>query len=36
MADESPGDRRALIWLSGEVALAAWFVMLGLMFGDLL
>jgi hypothetical protein len=29
-------DRRILVWLAGTIALAAWFAMLWLMFGDVL
>jgi hypothetical protein len=39
MAQEDPagGDRRAYaIWLVGAAALAAWFALLWLMFGDVL
>jgi hypothetical protein len=37
MADESPPrDRRMLVWLAGATALAAWFALLWLMFGDVL
>ena len=37
MAGEAPeGEGRALAWLIGAGALAAWFVMLWLMFGDVL
>ncbi len=37
MADEAPGgDGRTLAWLIGAGALAAWFVLLWLMFADVL
>ena len=37
MADEAPrGDGRTLAWLIGAAALAAWFALLWLMFGDVL
>jgi hypothetical protein len=38
MTDQgSPGrDRRILVWLGGTIALALWFAMLWLMFGDVL
>ena len=35
--DEAPqGDGRKLAWLIGAAALAAWFAVLWLMFGDVL
>ncbi len=36
MSDDPPGDGRRLAWLIGASALAAWFVLLWLMFGDVL
>lgn len=34
--DEPQSDGRALVWAIGAIALAAWFTMLWLMFGDVL
>ena len=36
MSDDPPDDGRRLAWLIGSGALAAWFLMLWLIFGDVL
>ena len=34
--EEPQSDGRAIVWTIGAVALAAWFILLWLMFGDVL